>query len=143
MRRGTTLAEELSKYMGTLEEGTVLRGHRLWAAWERVAPAHLKEHTDNVVFKQQKKGEKNNKNLRATDTHQPRVSDTDRKLSQDTRHTTHETEPRTVLIYLNDSAQAAELNMQREYYRIMMERELATPIKEVLFFVSRKPRHRA
>ena len=48
----------------------------------------------------------------------------------------HEKEP-IILIYVDDSSWAAELNMQKEFYRIKMEDELAQPITEVKFRVSR------
>jgi len=48
----------------------------------------------------------------------------------------YDTEP-IILVYVDDSSWAAELNMQREFYRIMMERELSQTVVEVRFFVSR------
>ena len=42
-----------------------------------------------------------------------------------------------ILIYVNDSSWAAELSMQKEFYRIRMEEELGKTVKEVRFIVSR------
>jgi len=42
-----------------------------------------------------------------------------------------------ILIYVDDSVWAAELNMQKEFYRINFQEILAQPIAEVRFFVSR------
>jgi len=43
-----------------------------------------------------------------------------------------------ILVYVDDSSWAAELAMQKEFYRIRMESELGRPISEVKFLVSRK-----
>jgi hypothetical protein len=42
-----------------------------------------------------------------------------------------------VLVYTDDSAWMAELNNQKEYFRVMLEAELKTPVHEVKFLVSR------
>jgi len=47
-----------------------------------------------------------------------------------------EKEP-VVLVYVDDSTWAAELNMQKEFYRIKLQEILGRPITEVRFFVSR------
>ena len=47
-----------------------------------------------------------------------------------------EKEP-VVIVYVDDSAWAAELNMQKESYRLKLQDSLARPITEVRFFVSR------
>jgi len=44
----------------------------------------------------------------------------------------------TILIFVDDSSWAAELNMQKEYYRIRLEQELDQAVTEVKFFASRK-----
>jgi len=46
--------------------------------------------------------------------------------------------PPVVLVYVDDSSWAAELSMQREFYRIRLEEELGRPVSEVKFLVSRK-----
>jgi len=43
-----------------------------------------------------------------------------------------------ILVYVEDSSWAAELTMQKEFYRLRMESELSRPISEVKFLVSRK-----
>jgi hypothetical protein len=120
VKKAVDLNEELLRYIGTFDESPAYKGLKLWTAWEKIASEDIRKHTDNVVF-----GKKN-----ARDARQKEALI---KKDQD-----NEGEAKTVLIYLDDSAWAAELNMQREYYRIMMERELSLPVKEVLFFVSRK-----
>ena len=42
-----------------------------------------------------------------------------------------------ILVYVANSTWAAELNMQKEFYRIVMEDELGRPVEEVKFLVSR------
>jgi len=42
-----------------------------------------------------------------------------------------------VIVYVDDSSWAAELNMQREFYRIVLEKELSRPVAEVKFYASR------
>ena len=42
-----------------------------------------------------------------------------------------------IVVYVDDSSWAAELTMQKEYYRFMLEKELARPIVEVRFYASR------
>jgi len=43
----------------------------------------------------------------------------------------------SILIYVDSSAWAAELSMQSEFYRQMMERQLDQPVSELTFLVSR------
>jgi len=47
-----------------------------------------------------------------------------------------EKEP-VVLVYVDDSTWAAEITMQKEFYRLRMQEILGRPITEVRFFVSR------
>jgi len=42
----------------------------------------------------------------------------------------------TILVYVDSSSWAAELNMQKEYYRIRLEQELGQAIEEVKFLPS-------
>jgi hypothetical protein len=50
----------------------------------------------------------------------------------------HKTEQPCVLIYVEDSRWAAELGMQRELYRILLEKKTGWEISELKFYVTRK-----
>lgn len=47
-------------------------------------------------------------------------------------------EQRSLLIYVDSSQWAAEMSMQKEYFRIMMNQEIYPPIDDIIFLVSKK-----
>jgi hypothetical protein len=100
----------------TAESKVVTKSLNLLACWQNVAPPRLLQHTDNVVYAKPSKSSN--------------LSRIDRNPQ----------EPQGVelLIYTDTPAYAAELNMDKELYRIKMQQELGKEIVDITFLVSRK-----
>jgi len=106
-RKTISLNEAIEQYLGTLSPKATGHGFKLQQAWEKIALPQVRAHTDSVVFDKRGKGEKT------------------------------DAQPVAILVYVKDSSWAAELSMQREFYRLRMEQELGRPVSEVRFLVSR------
>ena len=93
--RPIKLGSEIAEYLDKLP----FHKKGLIAHWQKITPAYLLEHTDNVVYD---------------------------------KHSNDE----TVLVYVDSSAYAAELTMDKELYRLRMSQETGKEISDIKFLVS-------
>lgn len=103
-KKKTSLASEIDIFVGEKFQSGKGKRMILQGTWNKVAPPHVLEHTDAVIFDEKKED--------------------------------------SILIYVDSPQWSAELSMQREFYRMLFERELNCKIKEIRFMPSRSASQR-